>query len=216
MIDARYNRFAKISLEGIRVIRAKTPEDWYHVTRLRAEGFSRVPGFSEAPKTWTDELDTSDRAFTLLACGQTNGWIATMRVQDGRKGPLELAKFVNFESLLKPTEQPTSQLSRLSVVKGPNSMNAMFGLFKAAWRWCVRQQISSMICATPPWARPIYDFLTFRPLGTEGEFVHDFPVPTRHITMLVSVSAPFELWRSDNMPLREQIVDIIHPDLDFE
>ena len=216
MMDPRHQRFAKINLAGIRVIRAKTSEDWFHVARLRADGFARVPGFREPPKTWTDELDTSDRAFTLLASGQNHEWIATMRVQDGRKGPLELAKSINLGSLLKPNEHPTAQFSRLSVAKGPDSMSAMFGLFKAGWRWCVRQQVSSILCATPPWARPIYDFMLFRTLGKEGEFVHEFPAPVPHISMLLPVSASIDMWRRAGIPVLGQFVDLHHPDLDFE
>lgn len=211
MNDSRFERFSHVDLSGVRVIKAETPEDWKHVARLRAEGFSRVPGFSARPDNWIDDVDTSGSAMTLLACGQDNEWSATLRIQDGRVQPLELSKFISLENYIQAHEQPVAQFSRLSVAKRPDSIDMMFGLFKAAWLWCQDQRLSSIVCATPRWSRPIYDYMLFKPLA---EFIHQFPAKTCHVAMLLPVSGPTDLWRSDSVPVRDQFVSHNHPNLD--
>jgi hypothetical protein len=171
-----------------------------------------VPKFDIPPESWIDEVDASGSALTLLACGQANEWIATMRIQDGRLQALELSKFVNLEKLLHAHEKPVAQFSRLSVAKDPDSINTMFGLFKAAWLWCLNQGLSSGVCATPRWSQPIYDFMLFRPLA---EFIHQFPAKTRHVAMVLPASAPIELWRSDIVTVRDQFVEFNHPNLEI-
>jgi acyl carrier protein len=210
-------RFASACFDAVRVIRATTPEHWAAVSRLRASGFSRIPGFNQHPEKWTDNLDESPQAFSLLACGRSGQWSATMRVQDGRLGALEIAKFINIQAILKTHQHPAVQMARLSVLHGPEAMDLMFGIIKAAWGWCIRNEMASIICAAPSWTRDIYDFMLFSSLGPAGEFFHDFPTPTPHATMLLSPLVGAELlWRTNNHPLCGQFFDTYHPGLFIE
>lgn len=211
--DARISRYAKVDLAGITVRRAVTDADFELVGQLRQTGFSRVAGQEEA--AWVDELDRSAGVFSLIAYNSLNEPVATMRVQDGRVADLELSRFVPLNTLLTARQKPAAQFARLSVVKGSQSTDAMFGLFKAAWRWCLRERLQSIVIATPPWSKMIYDFMFFEELGPDGRFNHEFANDALHASMLLPVAEAEEIWRVGRSPLCEQLFDIEHPDLNF-
>lgn len=138
-----------------------------------------------------------------------------MRVQDGRAQALELRQLVRLDDLLPAAAWPAAQFARLAVLKGPRSVDFMFGLFKAAWRWCRRHGIESIVLASPPWAVPIYDFLQFRNLGSRGSFEHEYVGGVRHVSMLLPVRAE-AMWRAAGHPLCRPFVDEEHSDLEYE
>jgi len=136
-----------------------------------------------------------------------------MRVQDGRRSELELAKFVPLLTLLKSEDLPVAQFARLSVVKSSHATEAMFGLFKAAWRWCYREHLQTIVIATPPWSKPIYDFMFFQHLGAEGEFEHEVAGGAQHVTMKLPVLDAESMWRRGQNPLCTVFFDTDHPSL---
>lgn len=211
-------RFANVNLAGIRVRKACTEADLATVARLREIGFSRVArngGSNGSATKWLDDLDRQPGVFSLIGCNTADEPIATMRVQDGRVSTLELASHVPLDDLLAPEDKPAAQFSRLSVVKGPESTNVMFALFKSAWRWCLAEQIPSIVIATPPWSKPIYDFMFFDDLGPEGHFSHEYAAGTLHVTMRLPAIRAENIWRTGVCPLCDQFIDISHPALDL-
>ena len=136
-----------------------------------------------------------------------------MRVQDGRVSKLELGRFVPLANLLPPAGRPAAQFARLSVTKGPQAINAMFAMFKAAWSWCLLENIPNIVIATPPWSKHVYDFMLFDDLGVKGHFSHDFAGGALHVTMRLPVSRAEQIWRTAKNPLCEQFLDVTHPAL---
>jgi hypothetical protein len=136
-----------------------------------------------------------------------------MRVQDGRNQQLEAAMHMDLDSLLAEDHLPAAQFSRLSVMKDPDAIHAMAGLFKAGFLWCRRNGIASIICTTPRWSYPIYEAMSFISLGTRGEFVHTFGSPAPHKTLLLPVKDAPLFWQRDANPMLTQFVDLEHPNL---
>jgi len=89
----------------------------------------------------------------------------------------------------------------------------MFGLFKAAWRWCYRERLQSIVIATPPWSKPIYDFMHFEHLGLNGVFEHTFAGGAQHVTMRLPVLDAESVWRHGQNPLSTMFFDTEHPNL---
>lgn len=207
----RVSRYARVDLAGITVRKAVTEADFELVGRLRQAGFSRIA--DNAAVEWVDDFDRSPGVFSLIAYNSLNEPVATMRVQDGRVAELELSRFVPLDALLDAGHKPAAQFARLSVVKAQQSTDAMFGLFKAAWRWCLGEGLQSIVIATPPWSRPVYDFMFFEELGKEGQFNHEFAGGTLHVSMMLPVIRAEDIWRAGCNPLCEQLFDITHPTL---
>lgn len=208
-----YSKFSKVQLDKVRAIRARHPSDWDAVKNLRASGFSRYPGFQGAKVNWIDELDHSDSTLSILTAVSGSKWLATMRIQDGRNGALEAEKYIDLKSLLTSEHLPSAQFSRLSVMKDPDAIHAMAGLFKAGFIWCLRNNIASIVCTTPRWSYPIYEAMSFCSLGVRGEFIHSFSSPTPHRTLLLSVKDAPSLWQRDSNPMLNQFVSLDHPNL---
>jgi hypothetical protein len=137
-------------------------------------------------------------------------------VQDGRVSSLELARFVPLDTLLNAQHQPAAQLARLSVIKRAQGADAMFALFKAAWLWCRREQLRSIVIATPPWSKHIYNFMCFEELGADGQFHHGFAGGAIHTSMVLPVPRAEAIWRRGLNPLCEQFFDMAHPALAFD
>lgn len=211
--DARINRYAKVDLAGITVRRVVTDADFAIVARLREQGLSRVAG-SGSP-VWVDDLDRTPGVFSLIAYNNLNEPVATMRMQDGRMSELELSRLVPLDTLLDPGDKPAVQIGRLSVIRTDRSTDAVFGIFKSSWLWCLRRGIGSMVIASPPWARHVHRFMYFEDIGPDGHFHHQFAGGALHITMKLSVTRAEEIWRSYKSPICEQIFDIDHPFLEF-
>lgn len=208
---ARFRKYAAIDLAGITVRRAVSDDDFALVGRLREAGFSRVANGTAVE--WVDDFDRSPGVFSLIAYNSLNEPVATMRVQDGRVAELELGRFVPLGTLLAADQRPAAQFARLSVIKAHQSTDAMFGLFKAAWRWCLGEKLKSIVIATPPWSRPVYDFMFFEEMGRDGQFDHKFAGGTLHVSMRLPVQDAEDIWRTGLHPLSEHFIDRIHPSL---
>jgi len=207
-----------VDLAGIIVRKAATDSDFQIVARLREDGFSRIPlttpsNGTKAHTCWIDELDRQPGVFSLIGYACAGKPVATMRVQDGRVSPLELARFVPLDSLLSGEEKPAAQFARLSVTKRNQAADVMFGLFKAAWGWCLREGIPSIVIATPPWSKPVYDFMFFEDLGIRGHFSHAFAGYALHVAMRLPVSSAEQIWRAGASPMCKQFLDVTHPAL---
>lgn len=215
MESSRHARYAKISLADITVRRARTAADMTLVGELRRAGFSRITDADPNLVAWIDELDTKPGVFSLI--GYYGGApLATLRVQDGRHGPLELARFVNYDRLLYESERPPAQIGRLSVMKFPMAPEVMFGMFKAAWRWCLKEGIASIVIASNRWSRPFHDLMLFRHLGPDGHFEHPFARNAPHFAMALSVPEADAIWRRNACPLVREFLDTFHPNLEID
>lgn len=207
---ARLNRYSRVDLSRVRVIRAETEEEFEIVGRIRAAGFGRVSSEERGPRDWIDESDRKAGVRSLIGFDPQGDPVATMRVQDEREGPLELNRFVPLDLLLREEVRPAAQFARLSVLKTSASPDVMFGLFKAAWRWCLREGLESIVLASPPWARPIYDFMQFESLGAEGEFEHALAGGARHVSMRLPVKGASRRWQAAGHPLYAAFVETEH------
>ena len=208
--NSRHERYAGADLNRAIVRRAVSAADWELVARLRKDGFTRVPGV-DAHGPWVDELDQSPASFSLLGFALDGTPLATMRVQDGRHGPLELARFIDIDTVLRPDEQPAAQFGRLSVLRSPENTHVMFGIFKAAWQWCFREAMQTIIIASPAWSKSIYEFMHFDSAGEAGQFRHHYAGGARHETMMLPIPALEARWRSRDMPLSDQYFAVHHP-----
>lgn len=208
--NARWSRYANVTLNKMSVIRAQSAEEFRSVARLRQEGFGRVADESVAIE-WVDASDHATGTFSLLALCGTGEPIATLRVQDSRALVLDLAARVPLSSILSPAHWPAAQFSRLSVTKHAEGYEAMFALFKAAWRWSLVNGLHSIVIASPPWARPIYEFMCFEDLGPEGRFSHELAGGAEHVSMRLDVQHAELIWRSHGQPLCSAFVDVMHP-----
>ena len=211
-------RLARADLSEITIRKASSDSDFETVARLREVGFSRVNRKLSVvgnPALWLDGLDREPGVLCLISYNSAGQPMATMRVQDGRVSVPELAKFVPLDRLLLPQQMPAAQFARLSVTKGPQSACAMLGLFKSAWKWCLKQGIRSIVLGTPPWSRHIYDFLFFDDLGPAGHFSHAYVAGALHVTMRLSVAQAETIWRTRASPLCEQFFDTFHPALEL-
>lgn len=210
----RFSRFAAVDLSAVSVEVAASAADFQTVAHLRASGFSRVlRDAAQDPVAWVDASDRAPGFFTLIGYGGDGEAVATLRVQDSRRGPLELARLVDIGALLAPMDHPAAQFSRLTALKRPAAMNVMFGLFKAAWSWCRDEGLASIVIATPRWSRPIYDYMLFSELGAEGRFAHPFLAGTEHACMKLPVQHAERVWRAGGQPLCGQFFDTDHPAL---
>jgi hypothetical protein len=210
---ARYEKYGRVHLRGVRVRKAASTADFQIVESLRAAGFGRVA--CGRTGSWVDESDRAPGVFSLISYDESGQPLATMRVQDGRRSKLELASFVALEALISPDELPAAQFARLSVNRGSQATEAMFGLFKAAWSWCYGERLRTVVIATPRWSKPIYDFMLFEHLGPKGEFEHALAGGARHVTMKLPIVNLQALWRPRDCPLCTVFFDEQHPNLSF-
>lgn len=210
------SRYAQVNLDGITVRKAVTEADFDLVAHLRATGYARFSSESDPTLDWVDTVDRMRHNTVLIAYDEAAAPVATMRMQDSRTGALEITRFVPLDTLLRPELRPPLQIGRLSVLKGPRATDAMFGMFKASWLWCLKNDIGSMVIASPPWARHIHEFMHFEHLGPRGNFSHALARNALHITMALSVPEAEPLWRRHRNPLCMQIFDTEHPLLIFD
>lgn len=208
--SGRWARYAQVTLANISVRRAQTPEEFEMVAQLREQGFGRLVE-GNGSHEWVDASDHAPGVFSLLAYTSTDEAIATMRVEDSSVSTLELASRVPLNALLTVGQWPAAQFSRLSVIKHPEGQEAMFALFKAAWRWSFFNDLRSIVIATPPWARLIYDFMCFDELGPSGRFTHELAGGAEHVSMRLDVQDAEVIWRSHGQPLCTVFVDVFHP-----
>lgn len=210
-------RFAAVRLDGIAVRRCRSPEDWAVVARLRDAAYSRLLRFANTPRpeSWIEPLDRSPDTVLLVGYGRSGEALATLRLQDERHGPLELARHVALDGLLPASSRPHAQFARLAALRRPESLDTMFGLFKAAWRWCLITGVETMVIATPPWARPMYEHLCFADLGQAGRFHHPFSPRAEHATMELGVRTAEQRWYTAARTLSPQFFGQPHPMLDF-
>ena len=213
--EARYARYAGIDLCDLRICRAVSNSELRTVAELRAAGFGRIGAKASATHAWLDHLDYETGVVSLICHDLTGAALGTMRLQDGRCTHLELSRFVPVDSLLDQDDLPPTQFSRLSVMKCQRATDAMFALFKAGLYWCYREQLRSIVIASPPWARPIYDFMFFDSLGPRGEFAHTLAGGAPHVTMRLHVPCVERIWRKHKSPLCAQFFDTHHGDLFF-
>lgn len=215
--DPRLARYVAADLSGVSVRRAVTDADWAVVASLRARGFSRVwsagANLRETTDDWVDATDRQPGAFSLIGYSSAGQPLATLRVQDGRICPLELGDRINLAGLLHDRELPCAQIARLTAAKAAGSVDVMFGMFKAVWRWCLAVELRTIVIATPAWSRPIYEFMFFTDRGATGRFRHELAGGAEHATMTLSVSNAESIWRSGDHPLSTQFFDIEHDDL---
>ena len=209
----RHTRYARADLNRAIVRRASSAADWELVARLRKDGFTRVPGV-DAAGPWLDELDRGPAAFSLLGFSLDGTPLATLRVQDGRHGPLELRRFIDLDLVLRPEERPAAQFGRLSVLRSAESTHVMFAIFKAAWQWCDAEELRTIIIASPRWAKSIYEFMHFDSAGEAGQFKHQYAGGALHETMKLPISSLEAFWRSRDMPLSDQFFAMHHPMLE--
>jgi hypothetical protein len=210
---SRYEKYGRVHLRDVRVRRAVSTADFQIVESLRAAGFGRIAG--DSARTWVDESDCAPGVFSLISYDVSGQPLATMRVQDGRRARLELASFVALDALIPADELPAVQFARLSVIRGSQATEAMFGLFKSAWSWCYREKLRTIVIATPRWSKPIYDFMLFENLGPNGEFEHALAGGARHVTMKLPVVELEALWRPRKWPLCTVFFENQHPNLSF-
>lgn len=214
--SAESGRFARVDLSGVLVRQCENDFDSGEVERIRSAAFSRLLARRAlVPQSWLDAADLSDGTLLLLGHARSGEAIATLRVQDGRAGPLELTRHVSLHQLSECLPRAMAQFARLAAVRHPEAMDVMFGLFKAAWQWCFRNGLEQIVIATPPWTRPIYDHLCFEDAGDGGRFRH--PVSTRglHSTMHFGVQTAERRWRSVQHPHCRQFFEEDHPLLHF-
>lgn len=210
-------RFDQVSLAGVGVRKALSADDWVLVEAIRTSAFSRLErrGARRSLRSWLDATDTRPGTFSLIGFARNHEPIATLRVQDGRAGPLELSEHLPLDVLLKPQERPAAQFARLAALRHAESLDVMFGLFKAAWRWCLGQQMRSIVIATPPWTRPIYDHLCFSECVRDFSFLHPMSTRAPHAVMTLSVGGAEATWRRLHRPLVSQFFETDHPALRF-
>lgn len=208
--SSRHERYARADLHRAIVRRAVSDADWDLVAQLRRDGFSRVPGVDDSGP-WLDELDRSPAAFSLLGFSLDGTPLATMRVQNGRHGPLELNRFIDVDAVLNPDERPAAQFGRLSVLRSPENTHVMFAVFKTAWQWCFQEGLQTIIIASPSWSKSIYDFILFDSAGEAGRFEHHYAGGAVHETMKLPMQSLEPLWRSCDMPLADQFFAMQHP-----
>jgi hypothetical protein len=209
----RIQRYSGVDLSRVSVRRAESDADFALVAQLRAAGFTRLRRHSSPSKEWTDASDRVRGVFSLIGFDYDLQAVGTLRVQDGRHSGLELNTFVAASTVLLPGEHPAAQFARLSVIKKPAATEVMFGLFKAAWHWCYREKLSTILIATPPWAKPIYDFLLFESLGPGSRFKHDLIGGIEHDVMKFGVQSAEQTWRARGNPLCKQFFEVDHPRL---
>ena len=210
--SARWSRYANVTLNSMAVIRVQSGEEFRQVAKLRQEGFGRLAGASSTPE-WVDASDHAAGTFSLLALSPNGEYIATLRIQDSRATALDLATRVRLDSILSPAHWPAVQFSRLCVSKHAEGYEAMFSLFKAAWRWSFVNGLRSILIASPPWARPIYDFMCFDELGPAGRFLHELAGGAEHVTMRLDVQGAESIWRAHGQPLCTTFFDVEHPNI---
>lgn len=214
-LQSELNRQSRIDLSGVRVRIADSDADFQLVAEIRRAGFGRVVNTS-VQTMWLDVLDDSLGTFSLLGYTADGQPVATMRVQDGRLCRLELEQYVPLHELVGQNELPATQFARLSVLKSPASPAVMYGLFKAAWRWALQENIRSLLLTTPPWSKHLYEAMCFDSLGPRGEFIHSYAGGVLHATMRLPVEDAEKIWRATLSPLCTQMFDVQHPKLELE
>lgn len=212
----RTRQYRNVTLEGVRVRVASTEEDFSLAAELREAGFSRVSNRDSRACSSALWLDASDRragVLVLLGYDCAHKAVATLRVQDSRVGSVELQSRVDLSSAVSCSEWPVAQFSRLSSIKSARTTDVLFGLFKAAWHWCLVGGIETIVIATPPWSKPIYEFMCFQEFERSLRFRHELAGNVEHSCMKLPVHGAEAIWRAAHQPLCRQFFDMQHADL---
>jgi predicted GNAT family N-acyltransferase len=206
--------FQPPDFNGIVVRSAETACDQSRVAELRRRGFGRHLSDEERDSVdWLDENDRNPDTTLLLATTVDDEPVATLRLSSGRERDTGLASYVPLNRILHDIERPYVQFARLSAPRSARARDAMFALFKSAWRISERTGHKSIVLAAPPWARRTYELLQFRDVGDKGEFVHAFGRPVPHRTMVLPIHDIYNFWRSHSNPLCDLFFDNEHAQL---
>ena len=204
--------FQPPDLNGIVVRSAETACDRERVAELRRRGFGRHLGDDERESVkWLDENDQGPDTTLLLATTVEDEPIATLRLSSGRQRDTGLASYVPLNRILDDIEKPYIQFARLSAPKSARARDAMFALFKSAWRIAQRTGHNSIVLAAPPWTIRTYELLQFRDAGEEGKFVHRFGRPVAHRTMVLPLHDIYNFWTTHSNPLCDLFFDKENP-----
>ena len=219
LCDQRRQQLAALDFGGFRVRRAAGADDLAVIAAQRAESFGRVirnqRPVGASHDGWLDKIDHHPATGLLLLEEATTGTpIASMRVQDSRAGPVELARLVELGALVPGREWPLLQCARLAAVRHPKRMAALFALMKAMWRRALADGVQNLILATPYWSRWMYEALQFTDLGDAAAFAHPLSGAAHRVMLFDVPSAQSRLEGAGN-PLAAQLFHTQHPLLDF-
>jgi len=202
-----------IDVSKIVVRRACSDDDIQKIVELRWKGYGK---HHPSKEHMLDDDDFATNTVLLLAVDEDNHAIGTLRIQDGRHGTLELQSYVNIDLFVSDTDKPCAQVSRLVVLKRPDSLSVKCALWKAFYQYCVSNGIkTALIDAFPLLGRLTYRFLLFEDVGDEGEFYHPTYGNARNRTYKLNIQQAEQAWRNINHPFYDFFILQATPNITF-
>ena len=199
-------------LQTIRVRRVQTQKDYENAIRVRHVGYAK---YGLSLEQVSEPLDTSPQATILIAEDEQGQTVGTMRILDRTLGMLELDTYVDLTALLSPHQCLCAEATRLSVPASPLSPCIKNALWKAYHRYCLANQLTTMVIWARPAAARDYRMLMFEDLGPNGSFVHPVLGNRRHNTFALDLTTAESQYREVQHPLHAFLFCQKHANIRF-
>lgn len=209
-----YNLKNNYDFRTIHVQRAVKAEDIEKAYFLRWSGYKR---YFPDPMHVTDDLDLCDHAVLLLATRSDGTPLGTLRILDGRLGPIEVdILHVDCRKLLPPKRFPVAEAGRFSVPRCHDSRWIKLALWKAYYSYCIDNDVRTMLVTVRLNAGRDYKSLLFEHLGKVGEFSHRVLSHRMHETWVFDVPSGAERYKAARHPLFTFFCLEDHPNISYK
>ncbi|WP_110515248.1 N-acyl amino acid synthase FeeM domain-containing protein [Herpetosiphon llansteffanensis] len=173
--------------------------EFKQVLDLRYRGY----GHFATPAQALDALDMAEHSLILVAELAKRGIVGTLRLLDGRRGPIELEQFVPINPLPQLHQRSFVEATRFTIRHCRELLTVKLLLCKALWMYSLQQGHEYLVISSTQRLRAFYRMLLFEDLGAAGVYRHPTLGQSEHRTFILPVQTALERYRAVQHPLYE-------------
>lgn len=199
---------------SVRLVRSA--QDLAKAVNIRQAAYARhMPEFAEKLRQ-AEPMDSEPGVVVLLAESKLDGTpLGTLRIQSNAHMPLKVEQSVALPRWLR--DRPLAEVSRLGIVGGSTGRLVKMVLIKAAYQYCLLDEIEWMVVAARAPLDRQYDQLMFEDLFPEQGFIpmrHGGNIP--HRVLGLELDTTQQRWESTDHPMLNFFVHTHHMDIDIQ
>lgn len=194
----------------------QSAEDLAKAVNIRQAAYARhMPEFAEKLRE-AEPMDSEPGVVVLLAESKLDGTpLGTLRIQSNAHMPLKVEQSVTLPRWLR--DRPLAEVSRLGIVGGSTGRLVKMVLIKAAYQYCLQDEIEWMVVAARAPLDRQYDQLMFEDLFPAQGFIpmrHGGNIP--HRVLGLELDTTQQRWEAVEHPMLNFFVHTHHMDIDIQ
>ncbi|MFD3163260.1 hypothetical protein [Herpetosiphon sp. NSE202] len=171
--------------------------EFKQVLDLRYRGY----GYFATPAQALDALDLAEHSLILVAELAKRGIVGTLRLLDGRYGPIELEQFVPIATIPQLHQRSFIEATRFTIRHCRELLAVKLLLCKALWMYSLQQGHEYLVISSTQRLAAFYRMLLFEDVGTAGVYRHPRLGQSEHRMFLLPVQTALERYHAAQHPL---------------